>query len=111
MKVKYLNYQQAEILERQFQFIIGRPFDKNENEALVKATMVAPYSPILQWQFLRDIQRGMDHASALSICKNGRFDIIVISNQLKTNKDGFTVKDLRSYIQEHDLTNYLPDKV
>ena len=110
MKVKYPNYRQALSLMNDYQFLIGKPFETELLDNAVKQILVAPYSSILQWQFLRDVNRGIYPTSALHICKDGRFDVLVLSELKKNDKGGFLWKDLRSYLREHnhpfDMSKY-----
>lgn len=111
MKIKYFNYSQAKAISADYQHIVGMPFEKesNEHQAIeVQQVIVAPYSRILQWQFLRSLLRGMPHEEALSICPNGRYDVLVLPNEQPHPSLGFRMKTLRNYLQDQELA-FNPD--
>jgi len=104
MKIKYFNYSQAKAISNDFQHLIGRPYEKELlTEKLVGSIMIAPYSRILQWQFMRMLLRGTTHEEALSICPNGRFDLLVVPDRDVYTPVGYDVKTLRNYLEEHNL--------
>lgn len=107
MKVKYYNYKQAVALSERFQELVGKPFDKDNEENQVKQVTIAPYSRIIQWQFVRAITHGVSLEEALTLCVNKRYDVIVIASKLKNNEGGFHIKSLSSYLTEHNLSDKL----
>jgi hypothetical protein len=105
MKIKYLNYSQAQAICSDHQHIVGQPFEKTPGEpARVSSVLIAPYSRILQWQFVRSLYRGVPHEEALSICRNGRYDVLVLPDTVyKPAQQSLNVKTLRDYLQEHGV--------
>jgi hypothetical protein len=101
MKVKYMKYKQAIAACLQHQSLIGQPFDKDAEAAgTVRYVLIAPYSRILQWHFLSSVFEGKDPSQAIAICRDGKYDVLVISNKYNPGQDHFQPKPLREYLSE-----------
>lgn len=104
MKIKYLNYQQAQAICRDYQHLLSQPFGTTEEDAAhtVNTVVVAPYSRILQWSFARLVVKGTPPPEALKQWSIDRFDVVVIS-QNRYNPSDFQIKDLRTYLGERGI--------
>ena len=101
MKVRYLKYKQAIAACLSHQRLIGQPFDKNNEAAgIVKHVLIAPYSRILQWQYLSGVYSGVDPQKAISICRDGKYDVVVLSGNYHPSNAQFLPKSLRQYLEE-----------
>lgn len=106
MKVKYMKYKQAIAECLQHQSLIGQPFDKELASAgTVKHVLIAPYSRILQWHFLSSVFEGTDPSQAIAICRDGKYDVVVISSKYNPVQDNLQPKSLRDYLEEFSLTS------
>ncbi len=103
MKVKYLNYEQAAALSENFQRLVGRPFNRGGQENFVRQVVIAPYSRIIQWQFVRSVIKGTPPDEALTLCVNNRYDVILLSSRLKNEDGAYEIKTLGNYLAEHEL--------
>lgn len=104
MKTKYLNYSQARAICQDYQYLVGASYEEKDHETdLVTKVVIAPYSRILQWQFLRSIQRGMPQDEALRINTNGRYDVLVLPEQRHASSLTYRMKPLRTYTREHNI--------
>jgi len=99
MKTKYLAYAQACAICKDYQCLRGEAFDATHKIDFVS---VGPYSRILQWQFAKNLLKGLSGTTMLDEDLSGRFDVIVISKS--EMEPGFVVKDLRSYLKEREIT-------
>jgi len=99
MQVKYLNFRQAKALCSEFQYLKNRDTPENSPDPIWEIT-VAPYSKILQWQFVKNLVRGVPFQKAIQICVNGRFDVVIIYKNEKVPANPFSIKSLRSYLKE-----------
>ena len=98
MKTKYLSLAQAAAISKDYQHLCGGPFDEQRQVALVTA---APYSRILQWQYIQSLLDDGLNLSPATDNPSGRFDVLVVSRQQE--EPGFLTKDLRSYLRERGL--------
>jgi hypothetical protein len=100
MKTKYLSHAQACAICHDYQFLRGEPFDGSRPIDMVT---VAPYSRILQWQFLEAVlhQGRPVGASLIEGNPSGRYNVILVSRQ--EEEPGFRVKDLRMYLKEAEM--------
>jgi hypothetical protein len=105
MKIKYLNYSQAQAICADYQHLVGKPFESDTTvPAAVKHVIIAPYSRILQWQFVRSLYRGMPYDEALGICRNGRYDVLVLPDtEYKPAQQSLYAKTLRDYLDDHGV--------
>lgn len=94
MKTKYLSHAQACAISRDYQYLHGEQFDDAHHIDLVT---VAPYSRILQWQFVHGVLYE-GHSGAALRAKNptGRYDVLVVTKTLEDR--GFLIKDLRTHL-------------
>ena len=105
MKVKYLTLSQAIAIGNEYQYLVGRPFEKdNPLSALIEQIVVAPYSKIMQWEFLRRLAKGSPWAEAIEICVNRRYDVLILPADYSRNNKTFGVKELRRYLEEFNFS-------
>ena len=101
MKVKYLKYKPAVAACLQNQNLIGHPFDReNPAAGIVKHVLLAPYSRILQWHYLSTVFNGVDANKAIAICRDGKYDVVVVSDRYSPGEQDFPPKSLRNYLAE-----------
>jgi hypothetical protein len=104
MKVKYLKYKQAVAACLEHQNLIGHPFDRdNEAAGTVKHVLLAPYSRILQWHYLSTVFSGVDANKAIAICRDGKYDVVVVSSKYSPGEQDFPPKSLRNYLAEFSV--------
>ena len=104
MKIKYLSYNQAKALCEGYQHLVGSVYDASEaDKDIVRCVIVAPYSRILQWQFVRSLLHGVPYEEALAICPDGRYDVLVLPDQENRTNLSFRMKSLRDYLQESGI--------
>lgn len=101
MKIKYLNYQQALAIHARYQYLIGAAFD-NEGDRIYQI-LIAPYSRILQWDFVRRIHKGASPEIITTMPCNGRFDILLLPGKPKNEQGVYRMKVLRDYLSEQAL--------
>lgn len=99
MKAKYLNYSQAWALSNEYQSLKGR---SPNGSAPVEAILLAPYSRILQWHYVRGLLRGESPATLLHSYPSERYDVIVLIHD-PGSANGYVIKSLRSYLEEHEM--------
>lgn len=107
MKVKYMKYKQAVAACLQYQSLIGRPFAKDSTAGTVKYVIIAPYSRILQWHYLSSVFEGADPAQAIAVCRDGKYDVLIISSNYNPSENNFPPKPLRDYLVEFALETSL----
>lgn len=95
MKTKYLAYAQAYAMSQDYQHLSGEPFN---DDYRIDFVTIAPYSPILQWQFVRNILSGENPNACLRKYPGDRYDVIVVS-KCRDSLAGFLIKDLRTYLE------------
>ncbi len=101
MKVKYLKYKQALAACLGHQHLIGLPFEKDNDAAgKVMHVLIAPYSRILQWYYLSNVLAGQDPNKAITICRDGKYDVLLISSEYKPGEESIPPKNLHSYLAE-----------
>jgi hypothetical protein len=100
MKTKYLSHAQACAISRDYQYLHGEVFDGSHKIDLVT---VAPYSRILQWQYLQSVlYEGRSESARTNRNPSGRYDVIVVTKSIE--EPGFIVKDLRTYLKAAGIT-------
>jgi hypothetical protein len=99
MKAKYFNYNQARAICLEYQNLKGQSFS---DSTPVEAVLVAPYSRILQWHYVRHLLRGNSPESLLSQYPSGRYDVIVLFRD-SSAPNGFAIGDLRGFLETHQL--------
>jgi hypothetical protein len=100
-KKKSLNYKQAIEKCRQYQHLVGQPFEKGMSSAgTIKHVIIAPHSKILQWQFLSNFLGGMDVDKALGICRDGKYTVLLVSNLYRPGQESVPPKYLHNYLEE-----------
>jgi hypothetical protein len=111
MKVKYMKYKQAVSACLQYQSLKGQPFDKEREAAgTVRHVLIAPYSRILQWHFLSSVFAGKDPSQAIAVCRDGKYDVVVISSKYNPADDKYKAKPLRDYLEEFALNSSVEEK-
>lgn len=95
----YFSYAQACAICKQYQYLVGRPFN---TRARIDAVVVAPYNSVLQANVLQDHVWGLpcpeDYFPADS---NGQYDVLAIT--LTTDARGYRAKDIRMMLAELDM--------
>lgn len=100
-KKKSLNYKQAIEKCRQYQHLVGQSIWPDNPEAgTIRYVLIAPHSKILQWQYLTNILSGMDIDKALSICRDGKYSVLLISNLYRPGHESVPPKCLHNYLEE-----------
>jgi len=108
-KKKSLNYKQAIEKCRQFQHLVGQPFEKGVPSAgSIKHVIIAPHSKILQWQFLSNYISGMDIDKALGICRDGKYTVLLVSNLYRPGHESVPPKYLHNYLEEECEIDLMP---
>lgn len=103
MKTKYLNYNQAKAICAHYQYLVGCAYERNaEDGNIIQQVVIAPYSKILQWQFMRSVVRGISLEQAIDINPNGRYDVLVLPPQ-ERRALSFRLKSLRTYLAEYGI--------
>lgn len=105
MKIKYLSFRQAAAICSAFTYLEGQVFDeKTPSLGYVRDVLVAPYSRIMQWDFLRKYVRGAAPAQLVrEMPCQGKFDVIVLADKIMNKQKQFLAKDLRTYLAEHNI--------
>jgi hypothetical protein len=99
MKTKYLSYAQARAICNDYKYLCGTTTDEGRRIDLIT---VAPYSRILQWQFLQWlIVEGRPLSTLLSVDYGGRYDVLAISKTAE--EPGYIAKDLRTVLQTQNI--------
>lgn len=99
MKTKYLSHAQACAICRDYQYLQGGCFEVGQKIDLVT---IAPYSRILQWQFLtRVLYEGYVVNPLRERNPSGRYDVLVVSKS--SDEPGFIVKDIRTYLTDTSM--------
>ena len=96
MKIKYLAYLQAFAISHDHQYLIDQPFD---DEHAIHHVVIAPYSRILQWQYVRRLLKGYPAEELLKDYLHNRYDVILIT-KAPASPNGYYIKDLRTYLRE-----------
>ena len=103
MKIKYLSYAQARAMEADYQYLAGLPFNKAfPQEGKVKSVFIAPYSRILQWQYVRSIVKGALQNAIVQSSPDGRFDVLLLSDAAGANGE-FEYQNLRDWLAAEGL--------
>lgn len=101
MKVKYLSYAQAYAIYNDYQYLQDEQLANNANFDIMT---IAPYSRILQWQFVRRLLQGTAPVSALLDDNvSARYDVIVVSKTPNASTP-FSIMDLRTYLHKADIS-------
>lgn len=104
MKTNYLSYNQASAVCEAHQHLVGKPFDRNdESEGIISMVVVAPYSRILQWKFVRCLLQGAGLEAALSLGPNGRYDVLLLPDPRDRSTVNYRGKSIRCYLREHGI--------
>ena len=100
-KKKSLNYKQAIQKCRQYQHLVGQPFEPGVSSAgTIKHVIIAPHSKILQWQFLSNFLGGMEVDKALGICRDGKYTVLLVSNLYRPGQESVPPKYLHNFLEE-----------
>ncbi len=99
MKAKYLNYSQAWAVCNEYQSLKGHSVN---GSAPVEAVLLAPYSRILQWHYIRGLMQGTPPERLLESYPGDRYDVIVLIPD-PTSGNGYAIQPLRDYLAAHDL--------
>lgn len=103
MKTKRLNYKQAVASALKYQNLVGHPFSSEENEAeKVKQVIVVPYNPILRWSYLSSVFSGVDPNRAMTICKDGKYAVVLLSDNYRPHIESTPPKFLQDYLAEFE---------
>ncbi len=106
MRPKPLSYKRAIEACLKHQDLIGMPFSANAPEAgKVARIVIAPYNRILQWQFLNNVYSGADPDTALAICRDGKYEVLLLSNRYKPDEVAHRPRILREYLEEQNRGN------
>lgn len=96
-----MKYKQAVSACLQHQRLVGCPFDrKNQAAGTVMYVLIAPHSRILQWHFLSSVLGGEDPNKAIAICRDGKYDVLIISSKYNPAELDFQPKGLKDYLEE-----------
>lgn len=99
MKAKYLLYAQACAMCRDYRHLQGRAFDDAHR---IDAILMAPYSRLLQWQFLQQMSASSLHqAPPVANNPSGRYDVLLLA--YTGGQPGYLKDDLRSYLSRTGL--------
>ncbi len=95
MKTKYLAYAQACAISKDYQYLKGDVFGQDHRIDIIS---VAPYSRILQWQFVSNLLKGMSTKALLDANHSGKYDVIAVART--GDEQAFKIIDLRSLLVE-----------
>lgn len=98
MEVKYLSLPVAEAMRADYLWIIRKPFGHGAESGTVSHLLITPYSKILRWGFLRDFLKGRHQPVT-----EGRCEVLVLSDRIKSASDRECVCDLRSFLERHSI--------
>lgn len=103
MKTKRLNYKQAVASALKYQSLVGHPFSREDNETeRVKQVLVVPYNPILRWSYLSNVLSGVDPNRAITICKDGKYAVVLLSDHYRPHLESTPPKFLQDYLSEFE---------
>ena len=99
MKAKYFSYAQACAICKDFLHLQGEPLD---DEHRIRLVVVAPYSRILQWQFLQELKKQdwkqkSNHLNSPS----GQYEVLLVAPS--NNEQGFITHPLRNYVAARNI--------
>lgn len=101
MRPKPLSYKRAIETCLKHQNLIGLSFTPDAPESgKVSRIVIAPYNRILQWQFLNDIHAGTDPDTALAICRDGKYEVLILSNKYRPDDLAHRPKLLSQFLDE-----------
>lgn len=101
MRPKHLSFKRAVDLCLNNQSLLGLAFSPIDPSAgKIRHVLVAPYNRILQWQFLNDVFEGADPDAALGICRDGKYEVVLVSNKYKPGDTAHRPKALSAYLDE-----------
>ena len=110
MKTNYLSYAQASAICEDYQCLIGELFTPGDDgDGLIRQVVVAPYSRILQWKFIRSLLREINPQTAADICPNGKYDVLLLPDQIKRDSLNYRAKTVRHYLKEQGKELNLSD--
>lgn len=99
MKAKYFSYAQACAICKDFLHLQGEPLDERHP---IRMVAVAPYSRILQWQFLQElIRNGWKRQQQQLNNPSGQYDVLLIAQS--DNEQGFLTHPLRNYVAARNI--------
>lgn len=99
MKAKYFSYAQACAICKDFLHLQGETLDEQHR---IRVVAVAPYSRILQWQFLQELKRA-DWKKKTTQLNNpsGQYDVLLIAPS--ENEQGFVAHPLRNHVAARNI--------
>lgn len=99
MKAKYFSYAQACAICKDFLHLQGEPLDDQHQ---IRTVAVAPYSRILQWQFLQELLKNDWKRSNTQINNpSGQYDVLLVAPS--GNEQGFVAHPLRNYVAARNI--------
>jgi hypothetical protein len=103
MRPKPLSYKRAIETCLKHQNLIGLNFTPGTPESgKVARIIIAPYNRILQWQFLNDIHSGNDPDTALAICRDGKYEVLMLSDKYQPDLLEHRPKLLSQFLTERE---------
>ncbi len=101
MRAKPLSYKRAIESLLKNQNLVGMSFEPDVPErGKVARIVIAPYNRILQWQFLKEIHSGADPDTALSICRDGKYEVLLLSTKYRPDDLAHRPKVLSQFLSE-----------
>lgn len=103
MRPKPLSYKRAIESCLKHQNLIGMSFTPDSPESgKVARIVIAPYNRILQWQFLTEIHNGVDPDTALAKCRDGKYEVLLLSNKYRPDDLAHRPKVLCHFLEERE---------
>jgi len=100
MKAKYFSYAQACAVCKDYLHLQGEPLDDHHQILMVA---VAPYSRILQWQFVQELIRNdWTRKNMHQNNPSGQYDVLLIAKS--GNEQGFLAHPLRNYVAAKNIS-------
>lgn len=99
MKAKYFSFAQACAICKDYLHLEGQPLDDQHR---IRMVAVAPYSRILQWQFMQELVRnGWKRGNVQRNNPSGQYDVLVIADS--ENEQGILSHPLRNYVTARNI--------
>lgn len=99
MKAKYFSYAQACAICKDFLHLQGAPLDERHQ---IRMVAVAPYSRILQWQFLQELIRNdWKRRNVQQNNPSGQYEVLLIASS--ENDQGVVSHPLRNYVTARNI--------